>query len=122
MTDNTGPRLVSDDALDRALRVVHAAPEDAAYWDGLHTRIMARVRAGETLDAWWLIPAPVRRVGLIAAALALVVGGSLLLRERAVDRQLAYDTVMEPTDTVPQLAIRDQGTERDAALRYLNGR
>jgi len=36
-----------DDAL-RALRAMYAAPDDAAFWDGLHRRIMNYVAAADT--------------------------------------------------------------------------
>ncbi len=123
--DHTPLRLVQDDAdgeLTHALRQLYAAPDAPGYWSALEQRIMDRIAGGESLDAWWSVPTQWVRIGLIAAGFALIVAGSLVLRARAEQRQMAYDSLLGPTNGGPTLAIRDAQTERQATLNYINGR
>jgi hypothetical protein len=127
-TNYSGPRLVPDDGdrpdpeLTNALRALYAAPDSAGYWSALEQRIMDRIAGGETLDAWWSVPTQWTRLGLIAAGFALIVAGSIFLRSRAVQRQMAYDSVLGPATGGPTLAIRDAQTDRQATINYINGR
>ena len=108
--DHTPLHRVPDDAdaeLTNALRQEYAAPDAPGYWSALEQRIMDRITQGESLDAWWTVPTPWVRIGLIAAGFALIVAGSLMLRARAEQRQMAYDSVMGPANGGPTLAIRD---------------
>jgi hypothetical protein len=128
MTTNlSAPRLVPDDdhgdaELTSALRRLYAAPDDSAYWSALEQRIMGRIVSGESLDAWWTVPAQWARIGLIAAGFALIVAGSLFLRSRAEQRQMAYESVLGPANGGPTIAIRDAQSERQATITYINGR
>lgn len=127
-TNYSGPRLVPDDGdradpeVTSALRALYAAPDSAGYWNALEQRIMDRIAGGETLDAWWSVPTQWARLGLIAAGFALIVAGSIFLRSRAEQRQLAYDSVLGPVTGGPTLAIRDAQTDRQATINYINGR
>jgi len=126
-TNYSAPHLVPDDDpgeadLTRALRTLYAAPEADGYWSALEQRIMDRVAGGDALDAWWYVPAQWARIGLIAAGFALVVAGSLFLRSRAEQRQMAFDSVVGPSAGGPTLAIHDAATERQAMVNYINGR
>lgn len=123
--DHTPLRLVPDDAdadLTSALRQLYAAPDAPFYWSGLERRIMDRITNGDALDAWWTVPTPWVRIGLIAAGFALIVAGSLVLRSSAEQRQMAYESVLGPSNGGPTIAIRDAQTERQATLNYINGR
>lgn len=112
-------RLANDDAeLTRALRDLYAAPDAPFYWNALEQRIIERITSGETLDAWWSVPAQWVRIGLIAAGFALIVAGSLFLRSRAEQREMAYEQVVGPAAGGPTLAIR----EPKNTLEYINGR
>ncbi len=119
------PHLVPDDGdaeLTGALRALYAAPESADYWSALERRIVDRIVRGDSLDSWWTVPTQWVRVGLIAAGFALIVAGSLFLRSRAEQRQMAYDAVLGTPAGGPTIAIRDAQTERQATLNYINGR
>ncbi len=124
MTTNEypAPFLVPDDdqgdgELTNALRALYAAPDAAGYWSALEQRIMDRIAGGETLDAWWSVPAQWARIGLIAAGFALIVSASIFLRSRAEQHQMAYDSVLGPV-AGPTLAIRDD----QSTISYINGR
>jgi hypothetical protein len=124
-TDYTTPHLVPDDpgdaALTRALRALYAAPEGEGYWSALERRIMHRITGDESLDAWWIVPAQWARIGLIAAGFALIVAGSLYLRSRAEQRQIVFESVVDPTGG-PTLAIREGKTAEQGMINYINGR
>jgi hypothetical protein len=83
---------------------------------------MDRITGGESLDSWWSVPTQWARVGLIAAGFALIVAGSLFLRSRAEQREMAYDSVLGTPAGGPTIAIRDAQTERQATFNYINGR
>ena len=94
-----GPALVRDDELTNELRAIYAAPKAESYWDGLEQRILARVEKGKEEGSWWVVSERTYRVGLIAAALTLLVAGSVYLRSRAVEARMAYERVLEPPGT-----------------------
>lgn len=125
-THFSAPRLVPDDDRDPeltgTLRALYTAPSEDSYWSALEQRIMARIARGESLDAWWYVPAQYVRLGLIAAGFALIVTGALLLRSRADQRQMAFETIVGPAQGGPTLAVRDAVSERQATLDYINGR
>lgn len=123
--DVPAPRLVPDEGdaeLTNALRALYAAPDSAGYWSALERRIMDRIAQGESLDSWWSVPPQWVRVGLIAAGFALIVAGSMFLRSRAEQREMAYESVLGSPASGPTIAIRDAQTERQATLNYINGR
>ena len=130
MTHNDHPtlRLVVDDDGDRdrettdALRALYAAPDSAGYWSALEQRIMDRIARGDAADSWWYVPTQWTRVGLIAAGFALILAASLFLRQRAEERQMAYDSVLGQPAGGPTLAIREAPTEQQRTLYYINGR
>jgi hypothetical protein len=110
MSDNSmGPRIVrDDDALTQELRAIVAPPTDAAYWAGLEQRIMARIERGREERAWWALSERAYQFGLIAAGLTLIVAGSVFLRERALERRMAYESVIETPvgNSAPQTFAR----------------
>ncbi len=123
--DHTPLHLVSDEGdaeLTTALRQMYAAPDAPGYWSALEQRIMDRIAAGESLDFWWAVPTQWVRLGLIAAGFALIVAGSLFLRSRAEQREMAYESVVGPAASGPTIAIREGQTDRQTTYNYINGR
>lgn len=116
---NEGPRLVrDDDELTRELRAIVAPPTDAAYWDSLEQRIMARVERGRQEGAWWVLSERAYQLGLMAAGLTLILAASVFLRERALERRMAYENVIvAPTGTPQTFARRGLVPDRQATLR-----
>lgn len=123
-TDHNAPYRVDDGDADvtAALRNVYAAPDGPLYWSGLERRIMTRIAEVDAPDSWWVVPTPWVRIGLIAAGFALIVAGSLFLRMRAEQRQMAFDGVVGPTASGPMIAIREGQTERQTTYNYITGR
>jgi len=111
-----------DREITRALRALYAAPESDGYWTAFEQRIMDRIAKGDASDTFWYVPTQWTRIGLIAAGFAVIVAASLLLRQRAEERQMAYDSVIGQPSGGPTLAIRDAQTERQATINYINGR
>ena len=106
------------DPVTRALRALHAAPADQAYWDALEARILSRIAAE---DAW---PLPLRhwvRIGLVAAGVAAVALGAALYRTREVEARIAYDRVIETPGAFPQQIVTNAAgmPPREATLRYV---
>jgi len=121
--DFNGPQLVrDDDELIRALRELYAPPSDAAYWNVLEQRILARLEQGDSAYEWWMVPAAWLRVGLIAAGFAVLLAGSLLLRTQTQMARAEYETVIDPaTIDAPTLAARERLTDEQRAVRALTG-
>ena len=108
-----------DDAL-RALRGMYAAPDDAAYWAGLHQRILSYVAAAEV--GWWTAFGSWKRLGLVAASVGLVAIGVGTQGSREAETRAAYEAVLE--DTTPNSAYervtRTPGlTESEAMFQYV---
>jgi hypothetical protein len=88
-------------------------PADAAYWDGLESRIMDRIRAdGATtlrsssitgsfpaISGWWEPFAQWTRIGGAVAAAALVLSAWGLWETEASDERLAYEAAVEALST-----------------------
>ena len=123
MNDETrGPdvvHLVRDDALTAELRAIYSAPQDEGFWAALERRIMLAI---EEQDTWWTMPERWVRVGLAAAAAALVIAGGLFLRAQAqIDRSMAYEAVVEVEGIESALAQREPLSQEEATLRKLVG-
>ena len=108
-----------EDAL-RALRAMYAAPEDAAYWAALHRRILSYVAAAE--GGWWTAFGSWKRLGLVAAGIALAAIGIGAQGRREAETRAAYEAVLE--DTTPGSAYervtRTPGlTESEAMFQYV---
>ena len=108
-----------DDAL-RALRAMYAAPGDGAYWDGLHRRILSYVASVE--GGWWTAYGSWKRLGIVAASVALAAIGVGTQRTREAETRAAYEAVLD--DTTPGSAYervtRTPGlTETDAMFQYV---
>lgn len=123
MNDNEmkGPALVrDDDEVTSHLRAIVAPPVDDAYWNGLEQRIMARLERGREENRWWALTPRAYQFGLLAAGLTLIVASSVFLRERALERRMAYETVIETPTGQPQQVWARRGLvppDRQATLR-----
>jgi hypothetical protein len=123
MTDDImlfDPERHDDDDALRALRAMYAAPDDAAYWDGLHRRILSYVAGAE--GGWWTAFASWKRLGLVAASVALVAIGFGTQGSRDAETRAAYEAVLE--DTTPGSAYervtQTPGlTESEAMFQYV---
>ena len=106
-----------DREVAEALHVFLAPPANtAAYWDGLHRRIMANVATAASQTTWWSVSPTMARAGLLAAGLALLALGALALQTREMEARMAYQEMTEtelevarfirgidePYDTVPR--------------------
>ena len=118
-----GPELVRDDDLTRELRAIYAVPDDPSWWVALDRRINARIDAAIAADEWWTVPDQWLRVGLMAAGIAVIVAGALIMRSQTQVSQMAYQTVVEPS-SIDLLEVAERGklTEQQARLRVLTGR
>ncbi len=113
--------------LTRMIRDAYApaASNADAYWAGLESRIMARVRSGGERDAgWWSVMAPWARVGLIAAAAIFAVTSVINQRISESDSQYAYESVVQTSATdvdasAALLASPDRSVGSDATLDYV---
>ena len=117
--EKSGPALVRDDELTNHLRAIVAPPflADESYWLGLEKRIMARVQRGQAEGKWWALSERAYQFGLLAAGLTLIVAGSMYLRERALERRMAYETVIEAPAQQKVFARRGLVPDRQATLR-----
>jgi hypothetical protein len=119
MTDEMkGPALVRDDEVTNHLRAIVAPPADETYWASLEQRIAARIERGRDEGRWWALSERAYQFGLLAAGLTLIVATSVFLRDRALERRMAYESVIETPTAVPQtFARRGLLPDRQATLR-----
>ncbi len=131
MEDRTDlqPNDEGDAKLAAALREIYAPPAEGAYWEGLHSRIMANVarqRAAVIPVNWWSDLATWTGPGLAAAALLFVAAGILWSRQKNEDLRTTYEAVTESveSDAVPGavqvvIAPHDGSSQREATFRYV---
>ncbi len=113
-----GPALVRDDEVTNHLRAIVAPPAEETYWAGLEQRIAARIERGRDEGRWWALSERAYQFGLMAAGLTLIVATSVFLRERALERRMAYESVIETPTALPQtFARRGLVPDRQATLR-----
>jgi len=99
-----------DPAVTLHLRSLLRPPADAAYWDGLETRIMERIVADRAptlrttggfsaIGAWWEPFAQWRRMGGLVAAAALALTAWGLWDTSSSDARLAREAAVEALST-----------------------
>ncbi len=101
-----------DPAVTLQLRSLLRPPADAAYWDGLESRIMDRVLAdGATtkrtgvsgsfgaIGGWWEPFAQWRKLGGLVAAAAIALTAWGLWHTSSSDDRLAYEAAVEAFST-----------------------
>lgn len=114
-----GVSLVRDDALTNELRSIYRAPDGEGYWAALERRIM---KAIEEQEAWWTVPERWVRIGIAAAAAALLIAGGLFLRAQSqIERTMAYEAAVEVEGLESALAQREPISQEEATLRKLVG-
>jgi len=117
----TGPTQTT---LERLLREAYAPPADAAYWDELETRIMARVQpvAGRRPGSVWTAGFGVwARAGMAAACAAAVAAGLATWSINKTEARVAYETVL---DVRPALPVQSDTrfidvSDQEATSRYV---
>lgn len=105
-SDPGDDRVAPEDSVTRELRALYAAPADG-YWDDLEGRILAAVRAsaarpGRAAADWWQALAGWARPGLAAAAVLLVIAGSVAVQARVAATSVASGGI----DVPPQLELQ----------------
>ena len=99
-----------DPAVTLQLRSLLRPPADAAYWDGLETRVMERIVADgaptvrttggfAAIGAWWEPFAQWTRAGGLVAAAALALTAWGLWETSSSDARLARDAAVEALST-----------------------
>jgi anti-sigma-K factor RskA len=121
-------RIVHDDDYDPrdeevrpSLRAVYSAPVDESYWLRLERRIMARIQK-EAAREWWSYFPGWLRVGLAAAAIAVLVAGAAAWQTRQAQENVAYRELLDPPVELPILTetrMTPNARTREATLRYL---
>ena len=103
------------------LRSVYAAPRDEGYWQGLEQRVMSRLNETPVV-AWWSVLSEWRTAGAIAATVALLLAGATLVRDVALEREIAVRTVIESGMPVDDATFSFGGRRlpADAPERYLD--
>jgi hypothetical protein len=104
------------------LRSVYLAPRDEGYWQGLEQRVMSRLNESPVV-AWWSVLPEWRTAGAIAATLALLLVGATLVRDVALDREIAARAVIEsgfPIDDATFSSGDRMRLPADAPERYLD--
>jgi hypothetical protein len=131
MEDHTDlqPNDEGDAKVTGLLRDLYAPPAEGAYWEALHSRIMANIdrhRASVIPVNWWSDLASWTGPGLAAAALLFVAAGMLWSRQNDEDLRTTYEAVTEPvaSDVLPGAvqvvtAPHDGSSQREATFRYV---
>jgi hypothetical protein len=133
MDDHTDLRLTdeADERLVPLLRELYAPPADAAYFDGLESRVLSLI-ASQRLgivrlqSSLWSVLEKWAAPGMAAAALLFVAAGLFLSREQEPEVQTTYEEVADPSETevLPGAvyvvtAPRDGSSQREATFRYV---
>lgn len=125
LTDEGDERLVP------IMRELYRAPADAAYWDGLESRVMSLIAAHRLgvvrlQSSLWSVLEKWAAPGLAAAALLLVAAGMFLSRDEQGELRTTYEEVTAPSvaDELPGAvyvvtAPRDGSSQREATFRYV---
>ena len=126
---NLQPNDEGDARIAGLLRDLYAPPAGGAYWEGLHSRIMANIarhRMSVIPVNWWSDLASWTAPGLAAAALLFVAAGILWSRQNDEDLRTTYEAVTEPvaSDVLPGAvqvvtAPHDGSSQREATFRYV---
>ena len=91
----------ADGELTPHLRAIYQTPDEAAYWDGLEARILARAGRAVEAPAWWQVLGEWSRVGLLAAGLTVLVAGLAAMRSAQEETRAAYEIVLEASPALP---------------------
>jgi hypothetical protein len=90
------PDPAPDRDIAAALKPLLTPPNDSAtYWNGLQQRVMMRIANEGVMPAWWSVSPGAARAGLVAAGLAIIALGALVLQTRELEMRVAYEAVTE---------------------------
>jgi hypothetical protein len=119
----------ADPAVTRFLRESYRAPDaGSGYWEGLETRIMARVRESVRQSVrvsgnvpavaveWWQVLSGWVAPGAWAAGIAVLVALGAMLQARAAERRVAYAAVLEAS-AVGTSVVGGETQQAQEALR-----
>ena len=114
----------SDEDVRTALRALYAPPREESYWNALERSVIARIQSEAALAReWWSHFASWARVGLAAAAAALLIASAAAWRTRVEREHMAYRELLDTPSTLPILSetVRSDSaaSARNATLRYL---
>ncbi|HEX7121132.1 MAG TPA: hypothetical protein VF178_02090 [Gemmatimonadaceae bacterium] len=110
-----------DDEVRNGLRGLYAPPTAVSYWVMLERRIMARITA-EGRREWWAYFPAWSRIGLAAAALALLVAGIAAWQTQKAQERVALQELFEAPADLPvleTLGAESRQLRREQTLRYL---
>ncbi|HEX6576332.1 MAG TPA: hypothetical protein VF042_15295 [Gemmatimonadaceae bacterium] len=118
-----GDRDSLDESLVSLMREAYSPPGGEAYWSGLESKIMSRVRSQAPVDsAWWNVLAPWARPALIAAAAIFALAGAINQQLHESEEQVAYDSLVQSVKpdvmtTTEELSSVERGAD-GATLSY----
>lgn len=109
-----------DNEVNAALRAEYGPPGEGSYWAFLERRIMARI-SSEGAREWWSYFPSWSRVGMAAAALALLVAGVAAWQTRKAQDVAAWQELLDSPMEMPiiESAGGERTRQREATLRYL---
>lgn len=110
----------ADPRITAALRALHAAPRDDAYWERLQARVQSRVADGARAG-WMQVAAGWARPGLVAAAAVLLAAAAIFQSDRDEAEQITFAAVAEAGRNQPELIYTeyDAARQRDETLRLV---
>jgi len=126
---NLQPNDEGDARLTGLIRELYTPPAEGAYWESLHSRIMANIsqHRGSVIPVnWWSDLASWTGPGLAAAALLFVAAGILWSQQNDEELRTTYEAVTEPiaSDVLPGAVLvvtapHDGSSQREATFRYV---
>lgn len=110
----------ADPRVTDALRALHAAPGDDAYWEQLRSRVLSHVSLGARAG-WMQVAAGWARPGLVAAAAVLLAAAAIFQFGRDDVEQITFAAVAEAGRNQPELIYteHDAARQRDETLRLV---
>ena len=114
-------REFGDEDVRQALRDLYTSPANESYWSALERRIMSAVEL-ESPREWWSHFPAWGRLGLSAAAAAVLLVAIATWHTRAAQQRLAYERLLGSPDETALLSETvggERNAQREATLRYL---
>lgn len=113
-TSDADPRVTA------ALRALHAAPLEDAYWEQLQARVLSHVSLGARAG-WMQVAAGWARPGLIAAAAVLLAAAAIFQFGRDGAEQITFAAFADGARNQPELIYteHDAAMQRDETLRLV---
>ncbi len=119
----------ADPTITSLLRSTYSAPSSDSYWKSLEQRVMTHIHDAAPV-AWYSVFSEWRQAGLVAATIALLLGGATIVREQQISQNAreiaagaAYYTIFEDPAADIAVAFTVPVSEKEpveAAERYLD--